>query len=442
MNPSIARSLLYYPTTFLRREPVRRYLRMYRASQFWSPEQIEAAQRESLKVLWNHAVSKSAFWRERLTPDGLSEDGRFTSLVDFPCLTKADLVLHSERIATRQWFFDDTKITGGSTGQPVKIRKSSDSLARERAATWRAYEWAGIAVADPQARIWGRPISPSARLRYRLVDFVSNRIRLSAFDLSDDKLEAFHRRLVRFKPAYVYGYVSAIRELVEFLHRRELRLPGSVKCIVTTSELLTKEVRDELGSRTGLRVFNEYGCGEVGSIAHECEQGELHIMSENLLLEIDSPTPGEPGEIVVTDLHNHVTPMLRYRLGDFATLSSRKCRCQRGLPVLDEVYGRAYDLLIMPDGRKVHPELPIYVFEEARATLGGISQFQVIQQTPSRLLLRVVKSEDADPAVIREFLLRRFPEVLPGPIDIELEYVPRIERERSGKMRVVRRQFD
>jgi phenylacetate-CoA ligase len=442
MNPRAARAFFYYPTTLCRGELVGKYLRQYRETQYWSGERIAQAQAGALDELWRHAAARSAFWRDRLAPLAPAAGATLPPLRGFPCLEKSDLVLHTGRIITRKWVTDDVKTTGGSTGQPVQIRKSPGSLARERAATWRAYEWAGVGVADPQARIWGRPITRWSRMRYRLIDFVSNRIRLSAFDLDDAKLEQFHRRLVAFQPTYIYGYVSALREFIGFVHRRNLRLPASLRCMITTSELLTPEARLEMQERSGLRVFNEYGCGEVGSIAHECERGGLHVMAENLLLEIDADTPGGAGEVVVTDLHNTVTPLLRYRLGDFASLSPATCPCGRGLPLLEGVHGRAYDLLVMPDGRKVHPELPIYVFEEARKVVGGISQFQVVQRSPASLLLRVLKSEGADGPVIEGFLRRRFADVFPPEVALELEFVSRIDREKSGKMRVVRRLFD
>ena len=35
-----------------------------------------------------------------------------------------------------------------------------------------------------------------------------------------------------------------------------------------------------------MKVYNEYGSGEIGAIAHECEKGNLHVNSENVYVEI------------------------------------------------------------------------------------------------------------------------------------------------------------
>lgn len=442
MHAAVARYFLYYPTVFLRREPVARLLREYEASQYWAPSRLTEFQIAHLRNLLKIAVTRSTFHNARLRAATSDADGLAALLAKITPMSKMDLIEHNDRIITRKSRFDDVKTTGGSTGQAVQIRKNSHSLARERAATWRAYRWAGVTVGDPQARFWGVPLTQQNRLKFKAVDFISNRVRLSAFDISDETMAAYHRQIMAFKPAYLYGYVSAIREFVGYLAKRRLQLPASVRSIITTSEVLTKEIRTELETRSGLKVFNEYGCGEVGSIAHECEAGGLHIMAENLIVESDAPASGQAGELIVTDLHNVVTPLIRYRLGDYGTLSNRACACGRTLPLIDNIHGRAYDLIILPDGRKIHPELLMYVFEEFKAESGAITQFQAMQTAPDKFRLRLVLGESSREADIEAHLSARISEVLQMTPQIEFEYVPAIERERSGKMRLIKRTFE
>ena len=108
------------------------------------------------------------------------------------------------------------------------------------------------------------------------------------------------------------------------------------------------------------RVFNEYGSGELGSVAHECEEGSLHLSAENMIVEVvdgNRPcTAGEMGELVVTELNNYAAPLIRYRTGDFASRSDKKCKCGRGLPVIEHLFGRAYDTLTNFEGKRFHGE--------------------------------------------------------------------------------------
>ena len=65
MTPWVARNLVYRPATWLRGEPVFRLLRAYEASQWWSREEISAAQQAKLRDLLRFAVARSRLYRAR-----------------------------------------------------------------------------------------------------------------------------------------------------------------------------------------------------------------------------------------------------------------------------------------------------------------------------------------------------------------------------------------
>ena len=175
----------------------------------------------------------------------------------------------------------------------------------------------------------------------------------------------------------------------------------------------------------------------MGSIAHECEHGGMHIMEDNLIVEIDngdSATQG--GEIIVTDLYNYATPLIRYRLGDFAAISNQFCACGRTLKLLSGIHGRAYDCILTEEGKLFHPEMVMYIFEDIKDSRSGIAQFQVIQETPTHLHVKIVKAQNYDQStesyISEEFKKRMSPSLL-----TTFEYVDTITRENSGKLRLV-----
>jgi len=64
---------------------------------------------------------------------------------------------------------------------------------------------------------------------------------------------------------------------------------------------------------------------------------------------------GQVGRVVVTDLHNFATPLIRYDLGDYAEMADT-CPCGRGLPALKRIMGRRRNMVRLPDGRSFgHP---------------------------------------------------------------------------------------
>lgn len=446
MNSTISKYLFYLPSTYLRGENVSRYLKFARQFQYWDRDDISAFQLDSLRKLVNFAYENSLFYRNlydenSVHPNDLKELNDFKN---FPTVSKQDIVEHFDNIRTKRAYSPlvTHKTTGGSTGRAVTIIKNARALAHERAVTWRSYEWAGVTIGSPQARFWGIPLSQFNQRKYRLIDLVTNRQRFSAFDISPDSFQKFYEKLHRFRPQYLYGYVSVILQFVNFLDENDLTLPDSVTSIITTSEILTETTRTRIGTVTGLKVYNEYGCGEVGSIAHECEQGNMHIMDESLYLEAQSKHhSSDSGSLLVSDFHNYAMPLIRYEVGDNAQLSNDQCSCGRTLSILKKIHGREYDTLYDSQFNPVHPEYVMYVFEEIKDTVGGIKQFQVLQHKDLSMEISLVKEEnflDQTERTLENKLKSKFGE----GVKFNFRYVDTIRREASGKLRLVKSQVN
>ena len=423
---------IYYIAARARAEQTFRYLDDYQKSQFWTTAQWADYQRDKLASLLSYAQNSIPFYRSQNNWE----------LADFPIITKTQLQEQQTLFCPVQLGQVTRKTTGGSTGQPVTILKDKEAMAREQAATLRCYRWAGILPGDRQARFWGTTGTLSGGLQQRIRDFSLNRIRFSAFNFNEHDFQQFMARLIKFSPAYLYGYASMLDRLAVYLNDTKTRpnLP-QLKALISTSEVLSPEVRENLSNTFGVRVFNEYGCGEVGSIAHECEYGALHIVAENVLVEIlneqNQPLKDSPGRVVITELHNHALPLIRYELGDYATLSTEACPCGRTLPILKSVQGRAYDIIIGPNGKNYHPEFFIYIFENVKRRSSAIRQFQVVQDD-RHLRINIVLGENSNVSLekaITAALNKEFGDYF----SYEFCYCDEIAREASGKMRVVKR---
>lgn len=438
MSPFFAKYFFYYPVTMLNGENISRHLKTGDAFQRQATEKVKLAQNNAINNLITYVKEHSPYYREILSDVHDVKD--FTKI---PFLTKQLLIKEFNNICTSRVKGASLKTTGGSTGEPVKIYKDADALARERAATWRSYAWAKVGIGDKQARFWGVPHNAKNALKAKIIDFVSNRKRVSAFNLTKDSLDEYYQTMVKFQPSYLYGYVSVIRRFSE--HVREYNLPKieSVRSIITTSEVLTDGDRKVIEDVWKVKVFNEYGCGEVGSIAHECEHGNMHIVADNMLIEIidQDGNPAETGEVVVTDFYNYATPMIRYKVGDFATLSHEACPCGRTLPILKGIHGRAYDIIKTPSGKSVHPEALIYVFEELQQKHHAFSQFQVIQRELDKLDVYIIPSVNWS-STMESLITSGIHNKIDAAFQLNFIKVQEISREKSGKMRVVKSELN
>ena len=276
-------------------------------------------------------------------------------------------------------------------------------------------------------------MSKKNQFKYKIIDLIANRIRLSAFDITQITMDRYFKQLKKFRPVYLYGYVSMLDAFGQYIREEGMKLPDSVVAIITTSEVLTDQIRKRIESNLKRRVFDEYGCGEVGSIAHECRSGSMHIMADNLIVEVD-----DSGEIIVTDLHNYAMPLIRYRLSDFAKFSSDQCQCGCHFPVLEKIYGRAYDMIQLPHGKTAHPEIIIYVFEEFKEKYTCLWQFQFVQHDINKVSINLVVNEKFKKSVSEKHLKDRFENVLGTKLTVTFNYKDQIEREKSGKIRLVK----
>jgi phenylacetate-CoA ligase len=441
MNSQLAKYFLYYPVVYIKGENVRSQLARLAESQWLSLDLLQAIQHKRLQKLISYAKRNNPYYREHLAHIEPDETGSY--LGDIPFLTKQTLIDEKVRLVSRNRYYrHSVKSTGGSTGEPVTVYKDRRSMAMERAALWRGYSWAGVGIGDPQGRFWGMPFGAKDKLTARLIDFVSNRYRVQAFEFTESTFIEHYQELMRFRPKYLYGYVSLIELFGQFMSKHGLQPPASITSIITTAEVLTQESRESIEHNYGVKAYNEYGSGEMGTIAHECEAGKLHICMENVLVEIvdgeNKPcAAGERGELVVTELNNTMLPLIRYRIGDFAQFDDEPCACGRKLTVLKEILGRAYDIVHTSDGRGFHPAYFNYVFKEVKKLGMGVRQFQIVQSSMDRLDIKIIPGSGySDKA--ETLVAERIRSDLGQDIVITYEIVKEIPRERSGKFRVVK----
>jgi phenylacetate-CoA ligase len=418
-------------------------LERLKSLQYESGEEVRRAQLERLAQLLNYTARTSPIYESLLrSASPITGANSLDVLRTLPMLTKQTLQDELDQLmAVPQPGRTSLKTTGGSTGQPVTVVKDAGATARERAATWLAYGWFGVRPGDRGARFWGSPRAVGKRrMRFALADAAMNRIRFSAFGFTEGELEAYWQRCLRFKPRYFYGYVSMLEAFARFV--RESGKDGStlgLKAVITTSEVLTESQRELIGETFRVPVQNEYGCGEVGPIAYECEAGSMHVMSENVFVELldesgNPVSPGHEGEIVVTDLHNKALPLLRYRIRDYA-FRLDECACARGFPVLGSIRGRAYDTITAPSGRSYHGEFFMYLFEDLRDAGGRFERFKIIQTGSSALDVEIQTRDMQDAALVatvQEQLKRELPDM-----QIDVRLVNEIELSGSGKHRLV-----
>lgn len=417
------------------------YWQEFEESQWWSADRHTQRQFHALKALIGHACETCPGYRDWWSEHGLAPR-TLQSLDDFarwPLLTREKIQTDRAALRTTQPIPMVAKGTGGSSGVPLQFDVSHDSHERRTALMWRGYGWAGAQPGTRQLYIWGgalKTVPGWKKLKQRLHNAFDRKTLIDCFAFTPERMAEHARTWNQCRPEAVVAYVNPLYEFARHCDERRIKLvpPGA---IVVGAEKLHPYQRELIERVCCAPVFETYGSREFMLIGAECEQHRgLHVSQENLFVEVldddGRPTPdGEEGNVVVTDLFNLAMPFVRYVNGDRAIAGTTQCACGRGLPLMRGVTGRRLDTLVTPDGRKVPGEF----FPHLLKDFSAIRRFQVAQQDPSEIVIRVVAPELS--VTDRAVLLDAVSAVTGSVVRVRLDQVDEIPLTAQGKHRIV-----
>ncbi len=406
----------------------------------WSPERFKAWQEERLGYVLHRAVTRVPYYREQWA--ARRRQGNCASweyLENWPILEKESLrqnptAFMADDCAIRQMFHEHTS---GTTGKPLDLWWS-----RKTVRAWyalfeaRCRHWYGVSRQDRWAILGGQLITPRSQRRppFWVWNAALNQLYMSSYHLAPDLIPYYFDALKYYRISYIFGYTSSLYALAHEalqMGRKDLRMVVAI----TNAEPVFDYQRWAIAEAFQCPVRETYGMAEIVAAASECPAGKLHLWPEAGWVEsCESTQPlssGAPGDLVCTGLLNADMPLIRYRVGDSGVLPvlNEACSCGRTLPLLDSIEGRADDLLYTLDGRRIGRLDPVF-----KAQL-PVREAQIIQETLGKIRVRYVPTADFTPAVAHS-IVQRLQERL-GTVEVLLERVDEVPRERNGKFRAV-----
>jgi phenylacetate-CoA ligase len=333
--------------------------------------------------------------------------------------------------------------TSGTSGTPLRIAASAESIQYNYAFFSRVLGWAGVKLGDRSATFAGRVFIPSRQKGppYWRNNTSLNNILFSSYNISERTIPAYIEALSSFNPVYIDSYPSAIYEISKYINENMVAHAIRPMAIITSSETLHDYQRSSIEKAFECRVFDHLGSAEMVTLISQCEHGSYHVNPEYGLFEIlnhdGRPVQaGSSGELVCTGFINMAMPLIRYSLGDTVSLSESKCGCGRAFPVVNEITGRTDDLIIACDGSKVGRLDPIFKGVEQ-----NIKEAQIVQKEIGKIVINIVPSGDQESVnakqIVRE-LRRRTGECM----DIRINYLESINKTKAGKFRSVISELD
>jgi phenylacetate-CoA ligase len=367
------------------------------STQWLSAEALRERQDRQLGALLDHARRHSSFYRERLPND-------LARWHEMPLLTRADLQTQADAIRASVYprahgkTFD--MATGGSTAEPVTVRRTALTQLFWQAATLRDHLWhrrdpsATMAIIRqfPQAVDETKPGRWGGVLRSGPAWHLP---------ISTD-VETQLRWLQKVDPHILLTYPANLDALLTQMRHEGIAL-ARLREVRTVSGTVTAALRERCRQVLGAPLTDLYSAQEVGVIALQCpDSGLLHVQSEHVLVEVldEQGQPcreGEIGQVAVTDLHNFAMPLIRYALRDWAEVGP-SCSCGRGLPTLRRVVGRTRNMAMNPEGKLFWPVLETRRMLEA---IPHLRQYQFEQTAENAITARLVCAPAPSPEQLR-----------------------------------------
>ena len=220
------------------------------------------------------------------------------------------------------------KITSGSTGKPLEVIKSkNDNLREYMAINYYRNKMYGIDLNEPFVWVW--PVSPyffsEMDANIDKVSSVNNGYKYLISVFSDEEFQVLTDFCLNNNICWITSSPSMLYNYSKFLLKHNICI--NLKYIESHSEPLLLHQREMIRKAFGNEPVNVYGSNEVQFIGITCPNDHMHILENNVFVEIEKNEFGYD-EIIVTSLTCYDSIFLRYRIGDCAYLiKSKKNDC-------------------------------------------------------------------------------------------------------------------
>lgn len=424
--------------------------------EYWIRARLDEYQARALGRLRRFAYARSPFYRElhhglmdrplqelpSLSKSVLME--RFDEIVTDPEVRRADMERYLENDTPGGLYLGRYYLTAssGTTGRRALFISDPAEWLATMVATSRQNRWVGLKQLQRKRTIAYCLSTVPWHASAREIHFVNANLTPVFLLDAGDPLDSIVQRLNQWQPELLTTYASLARVLAEEQIQGRLRIAPEV--VFTGGDVLTEETRARIQRAWGRTVYNAYGASEGAVLAAECSyHSGMHIFEDLVIVEnVDRQgrpvAPGEYGaKVLLTVLFRRTVPLIRYELEDIVRVSHEPCPCGRTLRLIDDISGRANEVLWFPrqsgGQTSIHPNFFYRVLDAF-----PVAEWQVLRKPDALEVLVTDPRAGFDGAAIVDTLRREIEASGAVPPSIEVTRVPEIPRGKTGKALLVR----
>jgi phenylacetate-CoA ligase len=370
--------------------------------------QSETASLSERRTLAAELLARNHAWAQALP--GYAGFNLERPLNEQPILVKEILQDRDDAFQAKSWLPVAHAATGGTTGVPLRLVRTLQSLTMEQAMIDHLAAKAGIDL-------------PRARIAVLRIDRIKDpnddsppfwrhsgprRLLLSSMHLNAKHYPDFARALRRFRPDVLLALPSSLEMLTDLAS--EHGAPTGLKLVITSSEMLRPGLRARVQSSFGAALIDYYGMAERVCAAYSTEDGIYRFIFPYGFPELVKIEEGRY-RILGTSFWNRCQPLRRYDTDDIALLPEGAStealeRIALGLDPFFGIEGRTTDYFLLADGSR------IYTMDQVPLGVTGAATVQLIQESVDAAVVVVVpngKFSDHTLEVIRQNFYQRAP---------------------------------
>ena len=405
------------------------YTKQYiQKTEYLSKDQLEKIQLENLKDVLFHAFAKVPYYQGIWKSVGFHprDFNRIEDISKLPLIDKSicrencfDLIAKGvNKILVPKVH------TGGTTGAPLQLYRSLSDYGRERAYTEYAYRTMGMDHSIKTVYMRGKVADEKGRY-HKLSDF-DNTLYLSSHDMRDERIEEYIQRIRSFKPILLYTLPSVAAVFAEYMQRKNIAHFETMKWVFCPSENLYDFQRKLIEEVLKCKIGMFYGHAEHCVFAIKCDRSDMyHMLPQYGYCELIDKKgrpieeEGVMGEIVGTSFTNTVSPLVRYRTGDYAVRTNRECPCGRNYMMIEKLQGREQSLAIDKRNARISvgPELLCTIHDKSYQL---IKRFRIEQRIAGELDVLISTHEERDLSAASQMFKAFFEREYPRLFDINV----------------------
>jgi len=386
-----------------------------------TPERLNEYKSARFVKLIKRAISKSVFYKRLYANHGicLQNITRIEDINRLPIINKEIVRENISDIITCPKFLMMKGYTSGTSGSPLTVYRSFDSILNEQAYQTYFRYIHGLSKGDPIVSMRGN----LDKTKIYVYDKAENILYLSSYNINAQTVNRYIELISEFKPKGILAYPSSLENLCNELHK--INAHCQIPIAITSSETLYDFQREKIKESLGANVFDWYGNAERTVAIGQYPDGDYYEVPGYAIVEPYNE------ELLTTSLINTAFPLIRYHVSDkitFAALPNHK----DFPPTLkvSSILGRADDSVTLSDGTKIGR------LDIACKGVENLLYAQIHQYKIGAITVNVVPKKSPFQSQLLESNLRK---LLGDSIYIDFREVSEtdIEKTKAGKYKLV-----